>query len=54
MNESLFNRIAKEDLDNFNSLINKGYFDTSTFEEAIISLSNSLDILYKEITSKEV
>lgn len=45
MNEVLFTQIAKSDLDNLNSLISKGYFETSDFESAISRLATTLTFL---------
>lgn len=54
MNEKDFRTIVQGDLEKLNSLISKGYFDTSDFKEAVLNASNSLSILYQilDIRSK--
>lgn len=49
MNELLFKQIAKKDLDNLNTLINKGWYETSDFEKAVLDLSNTLSMLGEAI-----
>ena len=49
MNELLFKQIAKKDLDNLNNLINKGWYETSDFEKAVLDLSNTLSMLQEAI-----
>lgn len=49
MNELLFKQIAKKDLDNLNDLINKGWYETSDFEKAVLDLSNTLSMLGEAI-----
>ena len=49
MNELLFKQIAKKDLDNLNTLINKGWYETSDFEKAVLDLSNTLSMLQEAI-----
>ena len=49
MNELLFKQIAKKDLDNLNDLVNKGWYETSDFEKAVLDLSNSLSMLQEAI-----
>lgn len=49
MNELLFKQIAKKNLDNLNALINKGWYETSDFEKAVLDLSNTLSMLGEAI-----
>ena len=49
MNELLFKQIAKNDLDNLNDLVNKGWYETSDFEKAVLDLSNTLSMLMEAI-----
>ena len=49
MNELLFKQIVKNDLDNLNTLINKGWYETSDFEKAVLDLSNTLSMLGEAI-----
>lgn len=49
MNELLFKQIAKKDLDNLNTLINKGWYETSDFKKAVLDLSNTLSMLGEAI-----
>ena len=49
MNELLFRQIAKNDLDNLNDLVNKGWYETSDFEKAVLDLSNTLSMLQEAI-----
>ena len=49
MNELLFKQIAKKNLDNLNELINKGWYETSDFEKAVLDLSNTLSMLGEAI-----
>lgn len=49
MNELLFKQIAKKDLDNLNTLINKGWYETSDFKKAVLDLSNTLLMLGEAI-----
>lgn len=50
MNEHLFNQIALKDLQRLNSLIIKGWYETSDFNEAVLSLCNSLSAYHQEAT----
>lgn len=52
MNEKLFNEIAMKDLQKLNSLVSKGYFETTDFNEAVLSLSNSLQAYHQEVNSE--
>lgn len=47
MNEVLFNQIVKSDLDSLNQMVSKEYFELSEFKEKILTLSNSLAMLYQ-------
>ena len=49
MNELLFKQIAKKNLDNLNELINKGWYETSDFEKAVLDLSSTLSMLGEAI-----
>ena len=49
MNELLFKQIAKKNLDNLNTLINKGWYETSDFEKAVSDLADTLSMLGEAI-----
>ena len=49
MNELLFKQIAKKNLDNLNELIDKGWYETSDFEKAVLDLSSTLSMLGEAI-----
>jgi hypothetical protein len=51
MNEKLFNEIAMKDLQKLNALVSKGYFETSDFNEAALSLCNSLSAYHQEVSN---
>ncbi len=48
-NEQLFKSLAEKDLNKLNKLVTDGWYETSDFEEAVLSLSNSLAMLHQEI-----
>lgn len=50
MNELLFKQIAKKNLDNLNTLINKGWYETSDFEKAVSDLADTLSMLGEAIS----
>ena len=52
MREQLFNKMVLNDLKKLNELVLKGYYDTSDFEEASITLSNSLAMFHQEIKNE--
>lgn len=53
MKEQIFNEIVKKDLDKFNKLVQKGYFNTSDFAESALTLSNSLAMYHQEVNDYE-
>ena len=52
MNEQLFKEIVLKDLQKVNELVRKGWFDTSDFNEAALTLSNSLAMYHQEVTNE--
>ena len=52
MNEHLFNQIALKDLQRLNSLVLKGWYETSDFNEAVLSLCNSLSAYHQEASNE--
>ena len=52
MEEQLFNEIVLKDLQQCNDLVRKGWFGTSDFNEAALTLSNSLAMYHQEVTNE--
>ena len=52
MNEHLFNEIALADLRKVNELYLKGYCETTDFNEAVLSLINSLSAYHQESSNE--
>ena len=52
MNERLFNEIALEDFRKVNELYLKGYCETTDFNEAVLSLINSLSAYHQESSNE--
>lgn len=52
MNKKLFYEIAMKDLQNLNSLVSKCYFETSDFNDAVLSLCNSLSAYHQEVSDE--
>ena len=51
--EKIFNEIVMSDLQKMNELVQKGWFETTDFNEAAINLSNSLAAYHQEVSSCE-
>ena len=45
--EQLFNQIVAKDLQRVNELVNKGWYGTTDFNEAVLTLSNSLAMYHQ-------
>ena len=52
MEEQLFNEIVSKDLQRFNDLVRKGWFGTSDFKDAALTLSNSLAMYHQEVSNE--
>ena len=52
MREKLFKQMVSEDLGKLNELVLKGYYNTSDFEDAVLTLSNSLAMYHQEISNE--
>ena len=52
MEEELFNQMVSKDLKKVNELVLKGHYDTSDFERAALTLSNSLSMYCQEINNE--
>lgn len=52
MNELLFNQIALADFQKVNELYLKGYCETTDFNEAVLSLINSLSAYHQESSNE--
>ena len=52
MNEQLFKEIVLKDLQRVNEHVRKGWFDTSDFNEAALTLSNSLAMYHQEVSNE--
>ena len=48
--EKIFNEIVMSDLQKLNELVQKGWFETTDFNEAAINLSNSLAAYHQEVS----
>jgi len=48
MNEHLFNEIVLEDFSKVRELYSKGYCETTDFNDAVLSLINSLSAYHQE------
>lgn len=47
--EELFNLMVRNDLNKLNDMVNKGWYGTTDFNEAVDSLSNSLAAFSMEV-----
>ena len=47
--EKLFNEMVLSDLHKMNELVQKGWFGTTDFNEAVLNLSNSLSAYHQEV-----
>ena len=47
--EKLFNKMVLSDLHKMNELVQKGWFGTTDFNEAVLNLSNSLSAYHQEV-----
>lgn len=50
--EETFNLMVAKDLQRMNELVRKGWYETSDFNEAVLSLSNSLAMYHQEVTNE--
>ena len=48
--EKLFKQMVLSDLHKINELVQKGWFGTTDFNEAVLNLSNSLAAYHQEVT----
>lgn len=48
--EQLFNEMVRKDLARLNKLVADKNFDTTDFNEAVLTLSNSLAMYHQEVT----
>lgn len=49
MTEQLFKEICSKEFIKLNDLVNKGYFETSDFENCVLNLSDNLAMLHQAI-----
>ena len=51
MKEKLFKEIALKDLQKLNDLVLKHQYNSSSFDEAVLNLSNTLAFYHQEVTN---